>query len=489
MNEAIVERRINPNKQICADSSTLKKCHWEIVILTGLAQPVLVGLSEITIASYVSIFIVLLYIFFIINKRPQFIFKYLACMFAMGANIAGCSAIELMGATWLSELQVYTSFSGSLPLLVFGWWTFLSTLYVYDSYRGIESNYKRHKKYSDKTLRVLPYLSMFVLVLCLIIFIRVLPHPSFILGIDRFEYKSLYVTGIWSTIANVLAYLIILPIITYREKGNILHLLPVIIYLLYFFWTGCKFGEYFGVACTFCFVYFDKIMRMRIDFARRAVKYATLACVIIVLFAGFAHSFTSQKSYEEFFSSRTAAQGQLWWSTFNNTSSVHPEEFFKTEIPALFNDKTATQSVGEMHGIYRIMYQSAPSSQVDSKLSTGSVYTEAGFACAYYYFGLFGVALFAILMGLLIASIVNGLLRALRDANLIRALVLLRLNTVVLSVMSMFLFSRLVTTRSLLCIAYLIIDSVFINPTKIGRRRKKSQSKDAYSQYGRGRCR
>ena len=80
---------------------------------------------------------------------------------------------------------------------------------------------------------------------------------------------------------------------------------------------------------------------------------------------------------------------------------MHPDEF-KNEITALFEQKEgAANNVGSRNGIYGIMYATAPQSIIDGKLTTGSQYTEGGYAAAYYYFGPLGAICFSVLMRLL----------------------------------------------------------------------------------------
>lgn len=111
--------------------------------------------------------------------------------------------------------------------------------------------------------------------------------------------------------------------------------------------------------------------------------------------------------------------------------------------------------VGANNGIYKIMYLCAPESVIDWKLGTGSRYTEAGMAAVYYYFGAFGVILFAAIMGFIVAATVNCFLRFIANNNLIAAMLMLRIFMIERTFLSMFTMADFFKPLSLLSYIYL----------------------------------
>ena len=108
---------------------------------------------------------------------------------------------------------------------------------------------------------------------------------------------------------------------------------------------------------------------------------------------------------------------------------------FDDEITSVINgDADISNNIGANYGIFKIMYYTTPRTTVDNKLRTGSAYTSSGFASAYYYMGMLGCILFAVLCGVLLSLVVNYFLYYLKYNQFIRAFILYKLytNTIVL---------------------------------------------------------
>lgn len=380
------------------------RADWLLIFLSGSIALSACLIADFAAMSVLAVGSLALYLMLISIKSRGFVFKYAVFLFACAANVVGCVSIELLDSTYLNELRCYSSFVGSLPLLCAGWWLFFTVIYLIDCRFEKRLASKASVEFSRKDQSALPVFTVFVAILALVMFINVLPNPSFLLGVDRFVYNSRYIGGIWASFAAYMPFLIVVPILSIREgKGRIdrtIGILAVVFYFLYLFWTGTKFGDYFTVLCLVLLVYYDKIMSFSEQQMRKLLGLVAFSLCVLLCFTGFAHSFTSSNSAGDFYGSRTAQQGQIWWAMYKVTDGgMHLDDFADTEIDALLNNDSISESVGEMHGIYRAMYLTAPTHVVDSKLSSGSRYTEAGFACSYYYFGVLGVAAFAGLMG------------------------------------------------------------------------------------------
>lgn len=421
----------------------------------GAALAICCLLSELRASTIASAVILAFFFAYIVFFRATLFFKYLAFLFAMISNIAGCLATELLSA-WLPELRCYSYYAGSAPLLIMGWWVFLTTLYAYDSYKGAKVE-EDGFAYRVRPSKALDWSNILVFALCCVLFLHVVAHPSFMEGLDRFDYNRIYITGLWSIADSWIGFLIVASLLQIRAKQSRLAIASVALYCVYLFWTGTKFGDFFTVVCLLCLVFYDKIAGIDPNRCRKAVFGTCAACLVLVAVAGFAYSFTSDKEIGEFYSDRLAQQGQLWWRMYDtNDGSLHADEF-DAEIEALTDDSSISQSVGAMHGIYLAMYLSAPSSVVDNKLSGGSRYSMAGFACAYYYFGLAGVAIFAIGMGCLAGALSNAIVRAFCRGELIAGVILVRFLSLARASLAMFLFSSWFTSTSVVCMCFLLL--------------------------------
>ena len=408
------------------------------------------------IAAEIACLVLFLSVVALVLERPSVLLKYFAFFFAAAANISGVISVELLPSFYLSEIRTFTYFAGSLPLIVLGWWCFICVLYIADATTADKQMGTRNE-FSERAKKWLPLMSAGVFALCLMLFIRVFPHPSFALGLDRFSYSSQYIQGVWGSLTSYMAFLIIIPIVNIRENKSGIGIVTVALYCIYLFWTGTKFGDFFTVACLFCLVYFDKLKDLGVSALRKLVSVALCVCFAVIAFTGFAYSFTSSTSIADFYSIRTAQQGQLWWSSFiRSDSSIHLSKFLKNEVPALFEDKSISENIGAQNGIYGMMYLSAPASVVDAKLSTGSRYTEAGFACSYYYFGPFGVIAYGAITGLLAVFVVNGVLNALSRGEFLSTVIQVRFFALLRTARTMFIFSQFLTPLSLLCACYLL---------------------------------
>lgn len=417
--------------------------------------------SAFPFISYISLAAFLSWIIYIIIKRPPFLLKYLYVFFTAGSTIVGCFYIETTPGVWLIELQRTTSFAGSLPLLIFSNWLLIAGLLWFDSKWGCELD-ARLTMNGSRSHRINFALAWITFITVLIAFANVIFQPSFASGVDRFAFDNLHSNNLVLAISSkILPYLMISSALVVRDGKKWLGLSTVFLYCLFLFWTGEKFGGFFSLTCIFIFVFYDRL----IEFAKRTTWKAIIAMVCgamaLVGIACFAYSLINTDSIEDFLEYRIAAQGQLWWSTYEDLDGASHFDELEDEFLALSKDgNDIAANVGSNYGIYKIMYYVAPQSLVDAKLARGSRYTSAGFAAAYYYGGFFGTIAFSIVLVFLIALITNGIIRALRSDKLITSILLFRLFTLSQIFFSMFLPSVLLEPVSLCILIWLYINWV-----------------------------
>ncbi|MCY3079923.1 oligosaccharide repeat unit polymerase [Aerococcus sp. JJEM-2022b] len=417
--------------------------------------------SRIKFFSYIALlFFTVYFVFYLVLKNKEFALKYLAFLFISGTAVLGTSIIELIDGIFLVELRTYSSFVGSLPLLILGYWFFWFIIELFDFNLNSTINYNKIDELSKYKI-FFAIMNLIILVMFLLLFSKVAAYPAFLLGVDRFIYASEFLQlGILEKVATNAPLLAVFPILTIIYNNNFHRILGIVslsIYVLYFIWIGNKFGPFFTLICVFLLVYYKKIMNNGEIFLKRifavSITIFTLVLLYTIMFS------TSISSYNgiSYIEQRASQQGQLWWKTYDIVDSTHPEEFIN-EVKALNNGKESiSDNIGSDYGIYKIMYLCAPKKLVDAKLTSGSRYSEAGFATMYYYFGKFGVLVFSCLIGCLIAITINAFLKYLALGDYIKALIFLRFFLLERTAITMFTFNDFFGIVSILSYMYLLI--------------------------------
>ena len=405
-------------------------------------------ISPIKSASVLSLILFIAYNIHLTINEPQIVFKYIFFFFGVAANIIGCAICEFTNV-YVAEVETYAHYVGSLPLLIFSRTLFLVLIVEYEQRRGSQLTIiKRSLKINEN---ILATATILLAVVFSIIFIKVLPYPSFGLSIDRFSYATAgTLSNFWKTITNYSHYLVVIPIVcfTYTKKKTI-SIIAIIIYLLFNVWMGNKFGTIFNVFSFFCLVYFSR-RKIQTKKLRVLLLIGYGAIFMLIFFASVLQIRlgTSLNSTEYLFA-RVAQQGELWWKTFDRYKLiVHPTELLN-EIPAMFRSNAAADSVGANNGIYKIMYLCTSKARVDYTLEHGARYTEAGYAAAYYYLGTVGCILFSIIMFFLAVKITNMIVEYSKRENLLAIFLAARFFMIICTAMSMFTFGDFFTRASL----------------------------------------
>lgn len=438
-------------------------------LLFGLALCMCVVLSGSLHATVASFAIMILYFLWLLYAAPAILIKYFVFAFAVATNVLGCFVIETCDIS-LYEIAVDSSFAGSLPLLVFSRWLFFAVLAM------LEMIFCQHRSNLDEQggiklakttaakppMKWLEILNMVVFALIVILFIRIMPYPSFLSGLDRFMYTDVVNTGIWGQLSNNLAYLVVIPALAARYNKSKMGIAAIGIYLLFLFWTGHKFGGYFDFLYMLMLVYFDKLSLM--DF-KKLSRYLFLLVVLtgmVICFAAFANSFVSSKGSIQFLCDRAAQQGQLWWRTYDKLDeSFYPEQI-ENEIQSILSQNLEIRNnVRADYGIYKIMYYASDDPAViDRKLASGSRYSEAAYALMLYCFGPIGPCLLSFAGALMVGLVVNSFLYAIRRGYLIDSVIWLRFLALVRGILGAFALANFFTPFTMLTFGYLCFSAL-----------------------------
>ncbi|MCF6413943.1 hypothetical protein I7648_09580 [Collinsella tanakaei] len=439
-------------------------------------------LNDYPITGLLSLAALLAVLIPLFSIRPLLLLKYLGMVFSWASTIIGCVVVEYSNM-YLSELTVVSFFEGSLPLYCLTCWIFFVLLFLFDS--RLDSQKADFPVRTTLSLNgnLVHYVSIAILVLLCVMFANVASRPSFMLGIDRFEYSSLHSLGLIGTVANFMNWLIVIPMLAFKNGERLLGGFCVILYCLYLFWTGTKFGGFFSVLCFIPLVYYDRILALDRTRLSSLAKRFGIAFVALLLVAVASFTVASDKDAGTYLQERTAQQGQLWWRTFGITQG-------KPHIGELSNELDATlrptdsiaENVGANNGIYKIMYLCAPASIVDSKLESGSRYSSAGYAAAYYYGGSFGPIAYAALMSILVSFFTNLFVRMVTLNNAVLVILTARLFRICSSVASMFLFSELIEPISILsyCVIAIYLMLIRKQGSSVSRKMRTTTIRESF---------
>lgn len=398
-------------------------------------------------------------------NRPRIAFKYLYFYFMMIANVLGCFLCEF-GDFYLVELSTYAHYVGALPLLVLSQLTFFTFIFELEikiekrERRRLTDN-KNKTSFNDKTLFII---NVFVFILYMVIFVHILPFSALKINVDRMEFANLgYNSGIWGFLSKWAQFFVPIPIacIAYTKKRNykVFGAITLGVYCAYYLWTGNKFGPFFSLFCVFCMLVFSKY-EIKENLLKRSLIIVIGLIIVLILAAAFIFTkFQNQGiNIGSYIQNRLAQQGQLFWRTFEITNGETHISEFGNEIRGTFaRTNSAEELIDAKYGIYNIMYLCAPKWKIDSFILYGSRYTEAGYASAFYYFGLIGCILFAAVIAYVIVQITNMIVNSVRSSQLLGMILTIRMFYILCTAWQMFLFGDLFTGTSIITYIWLII--------------------------------
>lgn len=426
-----------------------------IILVSGMVFLACCLFSQFRVSTYIAMVVFCIYFFRLALKRPDMYIKYLAYIFIMFAAVGGTMVIEFT-SMYLIELETYSSFVGSLPLLLTSYWFLFVVFTFFERNQNIITIDSSNAQLPHGLGKIINVATILTIIIYGLMFLSVIKRPAFLVGLDRFYYASTYKTNrIISILKNQAGNLLLFPLLSIVYGKRRLGLISMGLYFFYFLWVGNKFGPFFTALCILCLIYHKKLIEKGRKYAK---KILIIIGIVMLMLVGTTVIIASQTGSggNSYLFNRLAMQGQEWWKTYDLCKgTVHPGDFMD-EIEALFNvNKNVAGNVNTYHGIYRIMYLTTPKARVDFKLSTGALYTEAGFASAYYYFGALGNLIFAALMGIAIAKTINGFIRAFNNQDIIKMLILIRLFQLERTNLTMFLFNDALDVISI--VSYLIL--------------------------------
>lgn len=403
---------------------------------------------EASIAASMAFIVCFIWLLF---SHPRFILKYALPLFSSLMFLGGVASCEFTSVD-LPELGVTSGFVGSLPLALFSQWLFVVGLLVVD---GLVSR-RLHDCDGPSSVGVLlsVVLDILLLVFMLAVCADLLQRPPAINGVDRFIWRQRFGEGtLFLRFGAALQYAAVIPIVAAFSTRRPWLLAPLFLYVGCLVWTGEKFTGLMGIAYLVILAAYPFVARLDKRKVAASLAIALIGATATVGFAIYSAVHVLNYNPVQYLSERLAQQGQLWWRTFDLTDGAAHIGDIESEVRAVTHGESTApkDNIGSDVGIYRIMYYSSQDTErVNRKLSLNSRYTEGGIAAAYYYGGQWGVVVFEIAMASLFAILINLLIRAIRLAELVEAVLFYRFWNVASVARSMGLYADFFDSQSLL---------------------------------------
>lgn len=414
--------------------------------------------SELMVSGAISAALFALYGICMLFRDPTFTAKYLYAFYVAYAAVFGVFACEY-GSAYLSELRAYAEYFGSLPLITLAQWLFLAVLYAYDRGSTVSLNNKQKVKLSSRQGKWLKLLLIAGSFLQLLLLARVITHPAFLTGMDRFQYESAYLGGIWTQLQSLLLYVLPVAALYMVNFDKRIPLAFISLYVIYALWTGNKFGIFVMAGYCILLVFFPTLDSLHREKKVNIASKIFGVVLAVLLLMSLSQTITYGQSFQEFLSylvSRIAQQGQIWWGLYDRvqSSGIHPDEF-SSEIASWGNSIFGSVQNYDV-GIYKAMQIVNPV-DFNAKIATGSRYTEAGFAMSLYYFGIIGPLFYAAVFALAMGLSVNWFIFAASRNWIIESAILFRLFQKLCAARTMFLMDELLSLETMLSLLVLLL--------------------------------
>lgn len=379
-----------------------------------------------------SIYIVYIATLFFLDKRFLLRFSYI--IFYITTNILGVFVIET-NRLHLNELGIFSYKNNSFLLITIAHIIFIESIRIFYSYKKKDTNYKLKDsiiKISDiriSKMKLIEYGLILTFIIFTIMFIQVIDKPFFKVKLDRFLYKEMYLNKLSDKISNSILYITALLGIYYlynnRKKRYFLLLILIFTHL---FWIGHKFSVFITIAYFIAlpFIYFSSNSLLN-----RITKGALALIAFLILIVSIQSFIVYKRDFNKniiYFKGRLAQQGQLWWATYDNEKTYRNnigelKDEFNTYYRLNVEEKTLHNS-----GIYKIMKLVTPQDIFEKKVNVKkSRYAYSTQATIFYYFKGIGLIVFSVISGILYYLINENLIRNLISLNIIPTILATRL--------------------------------------------------------------
>lgn len=384
-----------------------------------------------TISSYgivLGVIWFLAYISFLVFKSPHFFLSFSYFIIYLISSIIGVYIIETQ-EIYLKELAVFGFSNGSIWLILFMNFFAIQTFYFFYEKNNIEHDlFYPSFRISNYKVLILKILNIIYFALIMISFLRVIRYPAVFLGIDRFIYNRMYLSGIWQKINMLLLVFVPLASVGFMITKKRKYLLNILFLFIYLFWIGNKFGNYIIVS------YWLLIPFIQIVSKKNIKKLFLVGIVFLVGLMGIINLQSSliyhREDHSTYYEQRIAQQGQMWWSIYsykelNSNKDYLSELSDETKMYFVIGDGDKEEF---NYGIYKMMRLVTPSNIFNSRIyDTNSRYAFSSQASIYYYFNKIGLFLYTIIMSAMYIFIFRGYLNSVKGVDFVGIIIYTRL--------------------------------------------------------------
>lgn len=384
-----------------------------IILIIGIMFILFLGISSFLFSVNLDTFILifsLLIILLLGKSNPNFFIKYICVLFMHCSNLIGVYITE-NNRIFLTELRVYSHRHNSFFLITMAHLIFFVSLFYFDQVYEQNASPKKRIKilFNDRPLNIFLIQVIVVALFSFLLlgFIHVFSNPAFKYSFDRFLYNQLFLQGVWGKVRTAVVWLFPIVCILFLKRRKKLCLCLLLLYLIYSFWTGNKFGFMLEVL----FLAMPVLLTLVKKYGINVVKIAVYGVLVFVLMIGvviahnyFTEGMSLEKNYE-YLLQRTAQQGQVWWGIYDVGGDYHINEL-KDEFSVYFTFNNVEKSKYN-YGIYKMMRMITPASFFYNKVLTGSRFSCSTYASVYYYFNSWGVLAFSLISSWIYSLIIN----------------------------------------------------------------------------------
>lgn len=400
-----------------------------VLALVFVGIDLILGPSLATSVASLTCFIVLAVLLY----RFEPVFFILVFLFVLGQFGALLSGVLIESGVYVSEQRRFGFVTGSTVSLAFYTMFFLAAAFylfqLVDAPRRLSEFARRHRVWAGARVAIYA-LVVGVLVL---VFIGLLVNGSPLLEQrDRFSYWRTNSIPFLQPIHNQLSTLVFAVGLAFpfarRRPERYFALLLVLTALGYFVLQGEKFTALVQVLYSFAMPW---LVRM---FSSRSQKPSVKRALIIGIAIGSALGGLILYQYYTTFqasnplanlSQRIALQGHVWWGAYDNytagTLPVAPSDQLRREADALLTLGNPTPGVDT--GMSYLMHVVAPTDLVERYRGQGIRFTMGYPAIGLVTVGPWGLLLFQVLAAGLAVLVAMLILRGVRTANVLIAIV------------------------------------------------------------------
>lgn len=417
------------NKIYASSMPSLRIMFWPLLLLLSISLLFFESIIQIDTLLF-SIVATLLYcIMCLYFLKTNFSFSVISFLFLFSQFTAICSNVIIESGAYMVEINRYGYITGATARLVF-----LNILFFYSVYIIYNKSFANIRyKFIDFSKILVPAIH-FITIIYYIICGYVLLHygSPLIEHMDRFLYhKTLpHIVFLISNLFLTLSFLQGIVAVYYLKTRNrrkiiycFVNLIFLIMYRILFGdkWSGLFFCYVLFYMPILVWVYHNMFENLRRFFIVCLITFLSLFVISSKLTAFYYNTERGNSQVVPKIESRFVDQGQVWWGideSMLQSSKNYP-------LNSLNRD--------EQMGLYRLMRTFVDNGIVDRYKSNGVTFTMGFPAIFLYEYGYLGTGLLLIICGMFVGYLVNWMITAILNCDIVLSLLLIRVYLMLLN--------------------------------------------------------